>query len=46
MGLLLQGILSFMIMSIYTYCKVSMNSENVCVGKDKNKHWSGAELSA
>lgn len=35
-----------MVVSIYMYCEISVNTEGVCVGKGKKEQWSGAELSA
>lgn len=35
-----------MIVSIYMYYEISVNTEGVRVGKGKKEQWSGAELSA
>lgn len=35
-----------MIVSIYMYYEISVNTEGVCVGKGEKEQWSGPELSA
>lgn len=35
-----------MVVSIYMYYEISVNTEGVCLGKGKKKQWSEAELFA
>lgn len=35
-----------MIVGIYMYYEISVNTDVVCVGKSKKERWSGAELCA
>lgn len=33
-----------MVVGIYMYYEISVNTEGVCMGKGKKEQWSGAEL--